>query len=278
MCSYEPRRLPSLQYTIRVLSGCSRSPTSAILSAIAASTCRAWRSLTQCTTASSAYRSNGRSGTPGPSTCRTRSAGTGSPARARPRTPAGSRGPARCKVPSGMPQRGVRATAAHTTSPTGVGVRLHRLDDQVPRHAVEELLDVQIDHPVVLPTALPACRPPRPRPTVRAGIRRSPDGRSAPPSASRLRATTVWATRSATVGTPSILGPHRHAASGSPPPAPEAESSCPTTSGSRSCTDCSSDPSRTPRSQPVHSRCTLVRPDFLPRLPDFPLRNIKRLA
>ena len=36
------------------------------------------------------------------------------------------------------------------------GVRLHRLDDQIPPHAVEELPDVQIDHPVVLPAALPA--------------------------------------------------------------------------------------------------------------------------
>ena len=41
------------RYTIRGLSGCSCSPTSAILSCSAASTWRAWRSLTQCTTASS---------------------------------------------------------------------------------------------------------------------------------------------------------------------------------------------------------------------------------
>ena len=29
---------------------------------------------------------------------------------------------------------------------------------------------------------------------------------------------------------------------------------------------------------PVHSRCALIRLDFLPRLPDRPLRNLKRLA
>src|SRR5664279_5186049 len=58
VCSYEARRFPSWQYTIRVLSGCNRSPTASIRSAIAASTVRAWRSLTQCTTASSTYRSN----------------------------------------------------------------------------------------------------------------------------------------------------------------------------------------------------------------------------
>jgi hypothetical protein len=53
VCSKEARRLPSLQYTIRVLVGCRRSPTSASLSAIAVASMRAWRSLTQCTTASS---------------------------------------------------------------------------------------------------------------------------------------------------------------------------------------------------------------------------------
>ena len=57
-CSCEPRRTPSLQYTIRVLAGCSRSPTCSILFCSAASTSRAWRSVAQCTTASSAYRSN----------------------------------------------------------------------------------------------------------------------------------------------------------------------------------------------------------------------------
>jgi hypothetical protein len=35
--------------------------------------------------------------------------------------------------------------------PRKVGVRLHRLDDQVPRDAVEELPDVEIDHPVGFP-------------------------------------------------------------------------------------------------------------------------------
>ena len=71
----------------------------------------------------------------------------------------------------------------------------------------------------------------------------------------------------------------RHAASGSPPPAPAAESTSPRTSGSRSCTGCSSDPSRTPSIDlPVHPRRTLVRLDLLPRLPDRPLRNLERLA
>jgi signal transduction histidine kinase len=42
--------LASLQYTIGVLAGWSRSPTSAILSEIALTSMLAWRSLTQCTT------------------------------------------------------------------------------------------------------------------------------------------------------------------------------------------------------------------------------------
>jgi hypothetical protein len=40
--------------------------------------------------------------------------------------------------------------------PDGVGVSFHGLDDEVPPDAVEELLDVEIDHPVLLPAALPA--------------------------------------------------------------------------------------------------------------------------
>lgn len=51
--SYEPRRLSSRQYTILVLSGCNSRPTSRIRSASAASTWRAWRSVTQWMTASS---------------------------------------------------------------------------------------------------------------------------------------------------------------------------------------------------------------------------------
>ena len=54
--------VPSLQYTIRVLAGCSRNPTCSIRFPIASSTSRAWRSVAQCTTASSAYRSNWTAG------------------------------------------------------------------------------------------------------------------------------------------------------------------------------------------------------------------------
>ena len=40
--------------------------------------------------------------------------------------------------------------------PAAVGDRVHRTNHEVPRDGVEELLDVEIDHPVVLPTPLPA--------------------------------------------------------------------------------------------------------------------------
>ena len=42
MCPCEPRRLPSLQYPIRVLAGCSRSPTCSMRLPIAARTSSAW--------------------------------------------------------------------------------------------------------------------------------------------------------------------------------------------------------------------------------------------
>ena len=40
--------------------------------------------------------------------------------------------------------------------PAAVGDRLHRTNHELPGHGVEELLDVEIDHPVVLPAPLPA--------------------------------------------------------------------------------------------------------------------------
>ena len=175
--------------------------------------------------------------------------GTGSRAPVRPRTPAGFPGlvVAGCRrvVAAARPTSG----CTYNTHPRLVGVRGDRLEHQVPRDAVEELPDVQIDHPVVPPAALAArCdrvdrRPPRP---VAVGIgvedrfgrplqypARPPSGRFCPPR---------WE--------PRVCGSRRHAASVSPPPAPGAENMTPTTSDSRSCTDCSSDPSRSPPSTP----------------------------
>ena len=54
-------------------------------------------------------------------------------------------------------QRGSEPPLHIQQHPAAVGDRLHRLDDEVPRHFVEELLDVEIDRPVVLPAPLPAC-------------------------------------------------------------------------------------------------------------------------
>ena len=86
------------------------------------------------------------------------------------------RGPAVALLqgPVGQLQRRLQPPPHIQHHPREVGIGLHRLDDEVPGHAVEELPDVQIDHPVGLPAAFPACphrvqpRPPRP---VAVGVR-----------------------------------------------------------------------------------------------------------
>src|SRR5664280_329787 len=129
--------------------------------------------------------------------------------------------------------------------PRQVGIGLHRLDDEVTRDGVEELLDVKINHPVALPAPPLAHlnrilrRSPRPSPPVSA---LPPSG---PPDRTRKALLTFECPR--------------HAASVFLPPAPVAGSSSPTTSCSRSCTDCSSDRLRSPRwntrPPPVHPYC-----------------------
>jgi hypothetical protein len=57
-CSCELSRFESLQYTRQVLSGCNSRPHSANLRAMRSLTNRACRSLVQCTTTSSQYRSD----------------------------------------------------------------------------------------------------------------------------------------------------------------------------------------------------------------------------
>ena len=96
---------------------------------------------------------------------RTRSAGTDSPAPVRPRTLAGFRDPvpARRRPACCSGARSHRFTYS-TTHGASVCV-LHRLDHEVPWHAVEELLDVQIDHPVASSSSVPGRPPPRPAPT-----------------------------------------------------------------------------------------------------------------
>jgi hypothetical protein len=75
--------------------------------------------------------------------------------------------------------------------PRHLGVSLNRLDHESVIDAVEELLDVQIDHPVTLPAPIPAyphrvqSRPPP------VGSRRSPGWKIGSTFASSLFATTV---------------------------------------------------------------------------------------
>ena len=66
--------------------------------------------------------------------------------------------------------------------PAAIGDRLHRFDDQVPRYLVEELLDIKIDRPVVLPAP---CRhaPSASWADTSGGSHRSPGGTWAPRSA-----------------------------------------------------------------------------------------------
>jgi hypothetical protein len=63
-------------------------------------------------------------------------------------------GPVRLLYGCGKPPLDIQ----HDPTGIGVGVRLDRLDDEIPADAVEEPLHVQVDDPVVLPAALPAYR------------------------------------------------------------------------------------------------------------------------
>jgi hypothetical protein len=105
-----------------------------------------------------------------------------------------------------MLERGGQPPLDMQQHPAAVGDRLDRFSHEVPRHLVEELLDVEIDHPVVLPAPLLACRERivgrlgRPVPI---GVRVEPMVRPL----LRCMATTVCATLSAIVGTPSIRTP-----------------------------------------------------------------------
>ena len=57
-----------------------------------------------------------------------------------------------------MLQRGLQPPPDIQHHPRLVGVRRHRLDQQLPGHAVEEPLDIQVDHPVLRPAAPSAHR------------------------------------------------------------------------------------------------------------------------
>src|SRR3954452_15962426 len=101
--------------------------------------------------------------------------------------------------------------------PGGVGDRLDRLDHEIPRHLIEELLDVEIDHPVVLEAPLPAHRERIMSRSARPVAYRSPgetDGPPVPPDA--------WLPPSARPCPRSLarpaFGPRHRAAWGSPPP------------------------------------------------------------
>ena len=158
-----------------------------------------------------------------------------------------------CGVPrscvSSVPSRRCSGAGSHRPHiqhhPILVGVSPDSLDHQVVVHGVEELADVQIKHPPAgFPAPLPACSDRIQRRTIRAvtvGVGMD----SGSTRLSNSIATTVCATLSATVGTPSVRT--RLRISGSPPPERVTESTSPMTSDSTPGRDCSSGRFRTPR-------------------------------
>src|SRR5262249_33652917 len=95
----------------------------------------------------------GCAGTPASSTCRRRSARTGSPAAERsPRPVACPPCAQRCGHP---PSARATATSARCkAAPMDIGMTLDRLEHQLPVDAVEEALDVEVENPVIAPAAL----------------------------------------------------------------------------------------------------------------------------
>ena len=84
----------------------------------------------------------------------------------------------RCsRAPLGVLERGSQPPPHIQLHPASVGDHPHRTEHEVPRQRIEELLDVEIDHPVVLPAPLPACRERvvgRPARPVAIGVRVKP--------------------------------------------------------------------------------------------------------
>ena len=101
--------------------------------------------------------------------------------------------------------------------PAAVGDRLDRTDHQVPGNGVEELLDVKIDHPVVLPAPLPAYLDRVMSRPVAAGSHRNP---VEPGLHQRLQKHGYRRLRDPVSDRRHAQhpGPRRHAAWGSPPP------------------------------------------------------------
>ena len=117
------------------------------------------------------------------------------------------------------------------------------LAHQIPRNAVEERLDIQVYHPAPAPAPPPAGRDRIDRATTRAitvGAGRK-TGSAAFPS---TMAAAVWATRSATVGTPRTLVPA--CGSGTSTILTAGGKQPPRTPDSRSCTGCLPGLPRTP--------------------------------
>ena len=116
-----------------------------------------------------------------------------------------------------------------------VGVRLHRLDDEVMRNVVEEPGDVTLQHPRVRETTRPACRDRIQRRTTRPVPIGAPDGTSVPPISP-----VPWRPPSGRPGPRQsahpACAPPRHVVSAPRQASPAAGNTTPRTSGSTSHT------------------------------------------
>ena len=179
--------------------------------------------------------------------------------------------------PVGPPQRGLEPPFHIQHDPREVGVGLDRLDDEVPADAVEKLPDIQIDYPVVLPAAPPACRdrvqcgPPRPV-TIGVGMESRLGPRFQPPGDHRLGDPIGHGGHPQNSGALAMRFRYFHrayrrrekASRGHPVPdliEIALQILLEVLDGAS-----------------VHARCPFIRLDSLPCLPYFPLRDIKRLA
>jgi site-specific DNA recombinase len=188
-------------------------------------------------------------------------------------------GPAvpRGQRPVGLLQRRSEPPLHVQQHPRDVGVHLDRLDDEIPRHGVEERLDVQINHPVVSPAPPSACRDRVQRRTIRpvaVGIRVEDRFELSlqMPGHDRLRDSVRDRGHPQRAGPTTVRlrylhRPHRRRKVGSRRhPVPDlVQIPCKILFEVR-------------QGLPVHSRCALITFDLLVGLPDVPLRNVERFA
>lgn len=161
--------------------------------------------------------------------------------------------------------------------PDGVGMRFHSLDQQVPGHAVEELGDVELHHPIPFPAALPApfhCVQSGPSRPVSVAVRME----------NRFHPSHQMPCHHGLGHTVGDSGNAKHSCA----PAVRLENGHRTHRRREVGARRHSVPDLVKvtlqvflevfNTLSVYARCAFICPDFLPRLLDFPLRDIKRFG